>query len=330
MVDNYFSGINRGHPIFSRHRGHAVRLDAVVSFPPGCGGNFLTLRGTNDRPADAAANFYIGCGSHHLFMDDIPWWDQPVDLDALHASLELDPGLPPPDRTIGRCHHLPWMTMSVFDTSIGELVSLTIGLDDAWFCDALNRIKWVCNTGYNDHPHMLFRLLEDAHHDGPVDLISYRLLCETVLDRFGVDCADTVLVWKHYMACKAKGRRLDDMGFFSETAERMVFMTLLEHLHGAFKPYLYNWRGDVYDAQLAEIAPMVGGVTEVDYMELMLDGMHMGTGYLSTVDRGRVIGYMRDNINLVDRWVGCCRGYARDPARGMLDAMRRRLESTAS
>lgn len=321
MDASSFRNIDRGHALFSRHRVHRISYEAVVSFPPGTGGNFLTMRDGTTDAATPSMNMFVGRHSHLLFMDDSPW-TQPLDLDTLDRALCLDPGLPPPGHSIGRCHNLPWLTTNVFTVSVNELVVITMRPEDAWYCNALNRIKWVCSSDWNSNPHMMFQLLADARHDGEVRIGEYRLLCDAVRQRYGMDCANTVVSWRHFMDCKLRGLPLDDTDAFAETVASQVFSTLTEGLREGTDYYSNLWRGEVFDAQLHEMRAVAGNINMVDYRDLMVAGHDTSSVYLSRIPRHDIAGYTSANLDLVDRWLLCCEPEIAQHGRRRLDVLR--------
>lgn len=316
-----FRSLDRGHALFSRHRSHRVYYDAVVSFPPGTGGNFLTMRDGTTEAATPSMNMFVGRHSHLLFMDDSPW-TQPLDLDVLDKTLCLDPGLPPPGHNIGRCHNLPWLTANVFTVGIGELVVITVRPEDSWFCNALNRIKWVCSSDWNSNPHMMFQLLADFRHDGEVRIGEYRLLCDAVRRRYGIDCDNTVVSWRHFMECKQRGLPLDDTDAFAETVASQVFSTLTEGIREGTDYYRDLWRGDVFQDQLADMHVLAGTINHVDYRDLMVAGHGTVSRYLSQVPRGEMARYTAANLDLVAKWLGCCQDEIALHGRRRLDDLR--------
>lgn len=325
----FFHGIDRNHPLFTKHKRHRLAFDTVISFPPGTGGNFLT---TVDRTAagseiNSSVNAFDGIGAHNMVLDDIAW-NQQIELDTLHAMVSTNPPLPDPSQRVARCHNLPWLAMRVFDLTIEELIVITMHEDDAWFPAALNKIKWLCNRDWNSNPDMMYQLLEDAHHTGEVRVGEYRLLCDTVRDRFGVDCSRTVISWKHYMYCKQHGIALDDIQAFQTIFTGSVFQTLKECAYGEIDRYGRLWRGPIYQAQLLDLKREISKTVEIDYMRLMADVDNTSSRYLQGIDRHAIAHYTMDNIAMIRQWLPCCLPEMMNRGWQKLDAIDDRLRSS--
>lgn len=296
----------------------------MVCFPPGAGGNFLTARKPEHTELISACNAYVTGAANNLILDDVPF-DPSLDLDTLHRHLCLQPPLTNLEKkSVARVHNMPWLSLMVFTMTVDELVVIRVDPTLSWYVHALNRIKWYCNSDWTANPDMIAELLSDAHMPGRVRLHDYQLLIAAIDTAFGVDARGTVISWKHFMRCKTLGLALDDITQFSSHLSEEVFYTLDQLTRGEPNHWHLLWQGPLFEAQLAECKSMVMKLCEIDYGQLMLDGLHRDHGYLSSLSGEDVMQYTQRNCQLIRHWLKACTPAMRDAGMRRLDAIEMR------